>query len=67
MKVKTAKFKLKTAAKEPKTKSVGTVMAENIRAELNNATDSERERLLNEGMARIYSACGNAKNHANSR
>ena len=42
-------------------------MAEKLRAEANGISDSEREELLNEGMAMIYGGYANAKTHANSR
>jgi hypothetical protein len=57
----------KAQAKEPKRKTVGTVMAEKLRAEANGISDSEREELLKEGLAMIYGGCINAKTKANSR
>lgn len=57
----------KTRAKEPKAKSPGTLMAEKLRKEANGLSDSEREQLLNEGMAMIYGGYLNAKTHADSR
>jgi len=57
----------KAHAKEPKGKTVGTVMAEKLRAEANGMSDSEREELLKEGLAMIYGECINAKTKANSR
>jgi hypothetical protein len=44
----------KAQTKEPKKKTVGTVMAEKLRAEANGISDSEREVLLKEGLRMIY-------------
>jgi hypothetical protein len=57
----------KTQAKEPKRKTVGTVMAEKLRAEANGISNSEREELLKEGLAMIYGGSTNAKIKPNSR
>jgi hypothetical protein len=57
----------KARAKEPKRKTVGTVMAEKLRAEANGISDSEREELLQEGLAMIYRGRINAKAQTNSR
>jgi hypothetical protein len=57
----------KAQVKEPKGKTVGTIMAEKIRAEANGISNSEREKLLKEGLAMIYGGCINAKTKANSR
>lgn len=57
----------KARAKEPKRKTVGTVMAEKLRAEANGISDSERDELLKEGLAMIYGEYVNAKAHVNSR
>ena len=57
----------KAQAKEPKRKTVGTVMAEKLRAEANGISSSEREELLKEGLAMIYGGHINAKTKANSR
>jgi hypothetical protein len=56
-----------TAAKEPQGKSVGTVMAEKARARANRCSDTEREKLLREGLAMIYGGCADAKIHADRR
>jgi len=50
------KAKRTAAAKEPQCKSVGTVMAEKVRARANRLSDAEREKLLREGLAMIYGA-----------
>ena len=57
----------KARAKEPKRKTVGTVMAEKLRAQANGISGAEREELLKEGMAMIYGGCINDKTKANSR
>ena len=57
----------KAQAKEPKRKTVGTVMAEKLRAEANGISDSERDELLKEGLAMVYGGCINAKAHVNRR
>ena len=57
----------KARAKEPKGKTVGTVMAEKLRAQANGLSHSEREELLKEGLAMIYGGCINAKTKGNSR
>ena len=57
----------KAKAKEPKRKTVGTLMAEKLRAEANGISDSERDELLKEGLAMIYGGCINAKAYVNSR
>ena len=57
----------KTQAKEPKRKTVGTVMAEKLREEANGISHSEREGLLKEGLAMIYGGSVNAKTKHHSR
>jgi hypothetical protein len=57
----------KARAKEPKRNTVGTVMAEKLRAEANGISDSEREELVKEGLAMIYGGRINAKAQTNSR
>ena len=57
----------KAQPKEPKSKTIGTVMAEKIRAEANGISNSEREELLKEGLAMIYEGCIDAKTKANIR
>jgi hypothetical protein len=57
----------KAQVKEPKRKTVGTVMAEKLRAEANGISNSEREELLKEGLAMIYGGCINAKTKPNRR
>jgi hypothetical protein len=42
-------------------------MAEKLRAEANGISNSEREELLNDGMAMIYGGHANTKAHAHSR
>jgi len=58
------KVRRTAAAKEPSGKSVGTVMAEKARAQANRLSDTEREKLLREGLAMIYGGCVDAKVHA---
>jgi hypothetical protein len=57
----------KSQAKEPKRKTVGTVMAAKLRAEANGISGSEREELLKDGLAMIYGGRINAKTQPNSR
>jgi hypothetical protein len=57
----------KVPAREPKRKTVGTVMAAKLRAEANGISGSERDELLKEGLATIYGGCINAKTKVNSR
>ena len=58
------KIKRTTVAKEPSGKSVGTVMAEKARARANRLSDTEREKLLREGLAMIYGGGVDVEVHA---
>jgi hypothetical protein len=51
----------KIQAKEPKAKTAGTIMAEKLRAESNDLSPAEREKLLREGLAMIYGGNINVK------
>lgn len=49
----------------PETKSLGTQIAEKVRAKANGYSDEKRERLIDRGMALIYGDSGHVKSNRN--